>query len=73
VFMGSLGLFWTKACVGKFGFISVIFILLCINPLFANLKCLYFVYLNSGLQTLVPCCPRECSWSLGPVGTVGQV
>jgi hypothetical protein len=31
------------------------------------------VYLNSVVQKLVPYCPRECSWSLGPVGTVEQV
>jgi hypothetical protein len=34
---------------------------------------LNFVYLNSVVLELVTCCPRECSWLLGPVGTVGQV
>jgi hypothetical protein len=57
----------------KFGFISVMFTFICINPLYASLKCLYFVLLISVVQKLVACCPRECSWSLGPVGTVGQI
>jgi hypothetical protein len=60
-------------CRRKFGFIYAIIMFICINPLYASKKCLYFVYLNSVVQKLVPCCPRECSWSLGPVGTVGQV
>jgi hypothetical protein len=57
-------------CERKFGSISVIFILLCINPLFTSYECTYFVYLNLVVPNLVTCCPRECSWSLGPVGTV---
>jgi hypothetical protein len=42
VFIGSLGLFWTKACVGE-RVDSVIFILSCINPLFASYKCHQFL------------------------------
>jgi hypothetical protein len=58
-------------CRRKFGFISGIIIFICINPLYASKKCLYFVHLNSLVQKLVTCFPMECSWSLGPVGTVG--
>jgi hypothetical protein len=60
-------------CRRKFGFISAIFIFMCINPLYASYKCSYVVHLIPVVQKLVPCFPRECSWSLGPVGPVEQV
>jgi hypothetical protein len=74
VFIGTLGLFWTKACVGE-GLDSFLLYLFCyvlILDLLAR-NAFIFVHLNSVVQKLVTCGPRECSWSLGPVGTVGQV
>jgi hypothetical protein len=74
VLIGSLGLFWTKACVGERldSFLLYLFCYVLILYLLAR-NAFIFVCLNLVVQELVPCCPRECSWSLGPVGTVGQV
>jgi hypothetical protein len=74
VFIGSLGLFWTKTCLGERldSFLLYLFCYVLILYLLAR-NAFIFVHLNSVVQKLVTCCPRECSWSLGPVGTVGQV
>jgi hypothetical protein len=60
-------------CRRKFGFSSVIIILICLILYLLARNAFIFVHLNSVVQKLVTCCPRECSWSLGPVGTVGKV
>jgi hypothetical protein len=59
-------------CRRKFGFISIIFILICINPLFASYKCFYLCAFkfNGANQLLVV--QRSVSWPSGLVGTVGQ-
>jgi hypothetical protein len=60
-------------CRRRLGFISVVFILLCINLLLLTRNALIFGILISVVQIVVPCCPSECSWSLGPVGTAGAI
>jgi hypothetical protein len=74
VLIGSLGLFWSKACVRESldSFLLYLFCYVLILSLLAR-NAFIFVHLNSVVQKLVTCCPRECSWSLGPVGIVGQV
>jgi hypothetical protein len=73
VFVGSLSLFATKVCVGEsLGSFLLYLFLYALIP-YTSQKCLYFVHLNTVVQKLDACCPRECSWSLGPVGTIGQV
>jgi hypothetical protein len=54
------------------GFIFVRFILICLILYLLARNAFIFVHLNSVVQKLVTCCPRECSWSLWPVGTIGQ-
>jgi hypothetical protein len=57
-------------CRRKFGFISIIIILICINPLFANQKCLYLCAFRFSGSNLSLAVQISVSWSVGPVGTV---
>jgi hypothetical protein len=60
-------------CRRKFGFISVIIILKCINPLNASYNYLYLCAFNLQWLRLVLAVQASAPWSVGPVGTVGQV
>jgi hypothetical protein len=73
VFIGSLGLFSTKACVGEISGSLLLYLLLyALIPYMLATNAFIFA-LNSVVQKLVACCPRECSWSLVTMGTVAQV
>jgi hypothetical protein len=72
VFIGSLGLFWTEACVGERldSFLLYLFCYVLILFLLAT-NAINFCVFNSVVQKSIACCPEVASWSLGLVGTVG--
>jgi hypothetical protein len=73
VFIGYLGLFWTKSWVGESLDSFRLYLFLCVLILYLLTRNAFICVFNFSGAKLVPCCPRECSWSLGLVGTVGQV
>jgi hypothetical protein len=74
VFLGSFGLFWTKACVGEsWDSIMLYLFLYVLFPYMLTSNAFKFSTLNLVVQKSIPCCPREYSWSLEPVGMAGTV
>jgi hypothetical protein len=74
VFVGSLSLFWTRACVGESlgSLLFCLFLYVLILSMLARNAFIY-VHLNFIGANQLLAVQRCASWSLEPVGTVGQV
>jgi hypothetical protein len=61
VFVGFLGFFWTRACVGEILAPVLLYLFLYALILLLLARNALFVCINFSGSNLIACCPNECS------------